>query len=67
MPGIKDLMVKHSRELFLTGITLGFGAIATVVLGIPLLGYALSPLINPEKLVYEDVARRFQTSRLAPR
>lgn len=35
-----------SREGFLTLLTLSVGGLATVVVGIPILGYVLSPLIN---------------------
>lgn len=50
-----QLQSKFPREIFLTGIVLGFGGIASVVLGIPLVGYLLTPLIKPEREVWRNV------------
>lgn len=36
-----------SRNAFFTAVILGYGAIATVVVGIPIIGYFLTPLIKP--------------------
>ena len=56
MPSIKELMTgRYARDLFLTGIVVGFGAIAGVVLGIPLVGYLLTPLFEPEPRVWRNV------------
>jgi menaquinol-cytochrome c reductase iron-sulfur subunit len=58
MLSIRELMTgRYARDLFLTGIVVGFGAIAGVVLGIPLVGYLLTPLFEPEPRVWRNVAR----------
>lgn len=44
-----------SREGFLAVFTLSFGAIAGLVVGIPILGYVLSPLINQPKEKWQTV------------
>lgn len=46
---------KYARETFLAGITVGFGGIAAVVLGIPIVGYLLTPLIKQPKALWRDV------------
>ena len=38
-----------SREGFLTLLTLSVGGLASIVIGIPIIGYVLSPLINQPK------------------
>jgi menaquinol-cytochrome c reductase iron-sulfur subunit len=56
MPTIKDYFHgEMGRNLFLTGITLGFGGIASIVLGIPLVGYLATPLFKQQKEVWRDV------------
>jgi menaquinol-cytochrome c reductase iron-sulfur subunit len=57
MTAIKELMRggRYARQVFLTGIVAGFGGIAGVVLGIPLVGYLLTPLINQQAEVWRDV------------
>ena|SRR5579872_1223619 len=56
MPGIRDYFRGEiGRNLFLSGISVGFGGIAAVVLGIPLVGYVLTPLIKQTKEVWRDV------------
>ena len=44
-----------SRGLFLTGIIVAYSAIAGVVLGIPLIGYFLTPLLKPMPEQWHDV------------
>jgi menaquinol-cytochrome c reductase iron-sulfur subunit len=44
-----------SREGFLSLFTLSFGAIAGLVVGIPIVGYVLAPLINQPPEVWRDV------------
>jgi menaquinol-cytochrome c reductase iron-sulfur subunit len=56
MPSIKEFTTgKYARDLFLTGIIVGFGALAGIVLGIPLVGYLLTPLLKPEPRVWRNV------------
>ena len=56
MAGISNYMQgEMGRNIFLTGIIVGFGAIAGVVLGIPLIGYVLTPLIKQTPEVWRDV------------
>jgi menaquinol-cytochrome c reductase iron-sulfur subunit len=56
MPSIKEFATgRYARDLFLTGIIVGFGAIAGVVLGIPIIGYVLTPLIKPAPEAWRDV------------
>jgi len=56
MPSIEEFFTgKYARDLFLTGIIIGFGGIASVVLGIPLVGYLLTPLFEREPLIWRDV------------
>lgn len=57
MPPIRELLAdkKFTRDLFLTGIIVGFGGIAGVVLGIPLVGYLLTPLVKPTPRIWRDV------------
>lgn len=56
MASIRDYVSgKYARETFLTGIIVGFGGIASVVLGIPLVGYFLTPLIKSTPRVWRDV------------
>lgn len=49
------LVGKYGRDIFLSGIVVGFGAIAGIVLGIPLVGYLLTPLLKPEIEVWRNV------------
>ncbi|HZT97819.1 MAG TPA: Rieske (2Fe-2S) protein [Chloroflexota bacterium] len=51
----KMLSTKLSRELFLTGIIVGYSAIAGVVVGIPIVGYFLTPLIKQSPRLWRDV------------
>ena len=44
-----------TREGFLTLLVLSFGGIASIVLGIPIIGYVIGPLINQPKDVWRDV------------
>lgn len=44
-----------SREGFLAIFTLSFGAVAGLVVGIPVLGYVLGPLINQPKEKWQTV------------
>jgi menaquinol-cytochrome c reductase iron-sulfur subunit len=44
-----------SREGFLAIFTLSFGGIAGLVVGIPIIGYVLAPLINQPPNVWRDV------------
>lgn len=53
--GIFSPPTKFARDVFLTGVILGFGGIASIVLGIPLVGYLLTPLIKPTPRVWRDV------------
>jgi menaquinol-cytochrome c reductase iron-sulfur subunit len=46
---------KMSRELFFTGIIIAYSAIAAVVLGIPLVGYFLTPVFKPMPDKWHDV------------
>lgn len=56
MPGIKDYFHGEiGRNLFLSGITIGFGGVAGIVLGIPLVGYVLTPLFKEPKEGWWDV------------
>lgn len=56
MPSIKSMFSgEFGRLLFLNGIIVGFGGIAGIVLGIPLIGYVLTPLIRPTPRVWRDV------------
>ena len=56
MPSTKEYVTgPHSRGLFLSAIVVGFGAIAGVVLGIPIIGYVLTPLIKPAPEAWRDV------------
>jgi menaquinol-cytochrome c reductase iron-sulfur subunit len=43
------------RNIFLSGITIGFGGIAGIVLGIPLIGYLITPLVKQTAEVWRDV------------
>ena len=48
MATIKDYFHgEMGRNIFLSGIVVGFGGIAGMVLGIPLIGYILTPLFKP--------------------
>lgn len=55
--GITKKMLSNdmSRQLFLTGIIIGYSALAGVVLGIPIIGYFLTPLIKPSPRVWRDI------------
>jgi menaquinol-cytochrome c reductase iron-sulfur subunit len=44
-----------SREAFLSVIVLSVGGVATLLVGIPIIGYVLSPLIRGEPKVWRDV------------
>ncbi len=56
MPPIKGLFGDRiSRELFLTGIIVGYGGIAGVVVGVPLVAYLLTPLFKPSPRLWRDV------------
>lgn len=44
-----------NREAFLTLFTLSFGGLASLAVGIPIIGYVLSPLIKPEPDVWRDL------------
>lgn len=44
-----------NREAFLTLFTLSVGGLATLVVGIPIIGYVLSPLIQPEPDVWRNL------------
>ncbi|HEV3310090.1 MAG TPA: ubiquinol-cytochrome c reductase iron-sulfur subunit [Chloroflexota bacterium] len=56
MPSIRDLLTgKYARDIFLNGIILGFGGVAGVAVGIPIVGYLLTPLIKPDKALWRDV------------
>jgi menaquinol-cytochrome c reductase iron-sulfur subunit len=44
-----------NREAFLGIFTLSFGAIAGLVVGIPIIGYVLGPLINQPGELWEDI------------
>ena len=58
MLSIKEFLTgKYARDLFMTGIIVGFGGVAGVVLGIPLVGYLLTPIIKPELEVWRNVGR----------
>lgn len=56
MAGINDYFRGEvGRNIFLTGIIVGFGGIAGVVLGIPLVGYLLTPIIKQTHALWRDV------------
>lgn len=45
-----------TREGFLAIFTLSFGGLAGLVVGIPIIGYVLAPLINQPKEVWRDAS-----------
>jgi menaquinol-cytochrome c reductase iron-sulfur subunit len=44
-----------TRDAFLSLIVLGVGGLATLVVAIPIIGYVLSPLLQPEKAEWKDL------------
>src|SRR5437762_1399021 len=44
-----------SRRRFLDALCLGLGGVASAAIGVPIVGYLLSPLLNPAKQVWRDV------------
>jgi menaquinol-cytochrome c reductase iron-sulfur subunit len=48
-----------SREAFLGIVTLGYGGIATLILGIPIVGYVLAPLFQQPAEQWHDVRFAF--------
>jgi menaquinol-cytochrome c reductase iron-sulfur subunit len=44
-----------NRRRFLNAVCIGLGGILTAVVGAPVVGYLLSPLLNPAKQVWRDV------------
>jgi menaquinol-cytochrome c reductase iron-sulfur subunit len=54
---ITDLLRRlMNRDAFLGVFTLSFGAIAGLVVGIPIIGYVLAPLIKQPPDIWEDVS-----------
>lgn len=57
MPPLIEMLLggRVSRQMFLNGIVVGYGAIAGLVLSIPLVGFFLTPLIKGEPRIWRDL------------